>query len=90
MGINIKMLYTRNNIFKKRIPNMRFWSVLTSAFLNVGLDVFIKVHISNIQKQVKLDEWANERSCRRNFRRIHDFDYLRNFFCNVINDFMMG
>ena len=25
--MNIKTLYARNNIFKKRIPNMRFWSI---------------------------------------------------------------
>ena len=39
---NVKMLYARNNIFKKRIQNMRFWIIFIFAYISFfgGLPVF--------------------------------------------------
>ena len=42
---NIKTLYAQNNIFKKRVPNMRFWIIyilIQISFLGTALGRFIQ------------------------------------------------
>ena len=36
MWMNIKQLYAQNDIFKKRIPNMRFWIIFWCKFFSLG------------------------------------------------------
>ena len=45
MWTNIKMLHAQNNIFKKRIPNMRFWIIyiLVQSFMGTDFNLFCQL-----------------------------------------------
>ena len=52
---NIKTLYAQNNIFKKRVPNMRFWIIyilIQISFLGTALGRFIQCFFFNFSSSV--------------------------------------